>query len=150
MNLKERLSADLKQAMRDKDTSRKNAIRMARAAIKNAEIEWQREASDQEVMTIIAREVKRRTEALELFRKGGREDLVAEEELGLQALKQYLPEQLSEAEIEAVVRQVVADLQATGPAQLGAVMRQAMMQLRGKADGHLVNRIAREALSSGH
>jgi len=147
MNLKERLSADLKQAMRDRDAPRRDAIRMVRAAIKNAEIEWQREASDQEVVTILAREVKRRTEALELFRKGGRDDLVAEEETGLCVLKQYLPEQLSQAEIEAVIQQVVADLQASGPSQLGLVMRQAMAQLKGKADGHLVNRIAREILN---
>jgi len=147
MNLNERLMADLRQAMRDGDTPRKQAIRMVRAAIKNAEIEWQREASDKEVMTIIAREVKQRTEALEMFRKAGREELVSEEEAGLLVLDPYLPKQLSQAEIEALVQQIVNELGATGPSQLGQVMRQAMAKLKGEADGRLVNRIARELLS---
>ena len=147
MNLQERLMADLKQALRDRDVPRKEAIRMVRAAIQNAEIDLQREASQEQVRAIISREIRRRTEALEMFRQAGREDLVAEEEKGLAVLKQYLPEQMSRDQIAEVVRQIVTELGATGPGQLGPVMRRAMAQLRGKADGRLVNQVAREILA---
>jgi len=92
MNLHERLMADLQQAMRSKDVPRRDAIRMVRAAIQNAEIELQRQVSDQEIQGLISREIRRRAEALELFRKGGRQDLVAEEEAGLRVLAEYLPQ----------------------------------------------------------
>ena len=103
MNLQERLMADLKEALRSHDTPRKEAIRMVRAAIQNAEIAMQREATDAEVQEFIRREVKQRTEALEMFRKAGRKDLVAKEETELELLKQYLPEQLSREQIAEVV-----------------------------------------------
>lgn len=147
MNLQERLMADLKEAMKSHDTSRREVIRMVRAAIKNAEIEWQREATDQEVQDIIAREVKRRREAIALFRQGGRQDLVDEEEAQVKILESYLPQQMSRPEIEEVIRRIVARLGATGLSQMGPVMRQAMAELKGKADGSLVNQIAREILS---
>jgi len=147
MSLKEQLMADLKEALRANDVPRKEAIRMIRAAIKNAEIEWQREATDEDVIQIISREVKRRLEAIEMFRQGGREDLVANEEAQLAVLKAYLPKQLSEEEIREALREIIAELGATGPKQLGPVMREAMQRLKGKADGRLVNRLARELLS---
>jgi len=147
VNLQERLMADLKDALRSNDGPRKDAIRMIRAAIKNAEIEWQREATDEDVQGLISREIKHRLEALEMFRKGGREDLVSEEEAGLAILRGYLPEQLSREQIAEVVRRTVAELGATGPSQMGPVMRQVMAQLKGKADGRLVNEVVREILS---
>ncbi len=146
MNLRERLLVDLHQAMRDRDVPRREAIRMIRAAVKNAEIEWQREASDQDVLDLISREIKRRQEALEMFRKGKREDLVAEEEAGLRVLQQYLPEQLTREQVVQIVQRIVAQLGATGPNQLGLVMREAMAQIKGKADGRLINEVAREIL----
>jgi hypothetical protein len=146
MSLQERLFADLKQAMRDQATDRRDAIRMVRAAIKNAEIDLHREATDEEALALIAQEVKRRQEALDLFRKAGRADLVAEEETQLVILEAYLPAQMPADEVERVVAQVVAELGATGPQQLGAVMRRAMAQLKGQADGRLVNEIARRLL----
>lgn len=148
MSLSERLMADLKEAMRSKDVPRKEAIRMVRAAIKNAEIEWQREASDQEIVKIISGEIKRRNEALDMFRKAGRDDLVAEEEAGLAALSPYVPEQLSREEIAVVLERVITELAAEGPKQLGPVMRQAMAELKGRADGRLVSQMAREMLDS--
>ncbi|MHB0858914.1 MAG: GatB/YqeY domain-containing protein [Anaerolineae bacterium] len=147
MNLHERLVADLQQAMRVNDPVRKDAIRLVRAAIQNAEIEWKRPASDTEVQDFVLREVKRRHEAIELFRKGGREDLVAMEEQLLAVLLEYLPTQMSREQVTEVVRQIVADLGASGPSQTGPVMRQAMAQLKGKAEGRLVNDIVREVLS---
>ena len=139
--------ADLKQALRDKDAPRKDAIRMVRAAIKNADIDLQRDTSEEEIQSLISREVSRRTEALEIFRQAGREDLVADEERGLAVLRQYLPEKLSPDQVVEVVQQIVTELGATGPTQLGPVMRRAMAQLRGKADGRLVNEVAQEILA---
>ncbi len=147
MNLKERLMADLRDAMRQGDPGRRDAIRMARAAVINAEIAWQREASDQEVQQVIAQEVKRRVEAIELFRRGGRDDLVREEEAQLAILRAYLPEQLSREEVTEVVRRVIDEMGATGLAQMGPVMRQVMAELKGKADGRMVNEVVRDILA---
>ena len=147
MNLKERLMADLKDAMREKDTHRRDAIRMVRAAITNKEIDLQREVTDAEVQQLISQEVKRREEALVMFRQAGREDLVTKEETELGILKGYLPEQLSREEIERVVQGIVAELGARDRSQTGPVMRRAMEELRGRADGRLVNEVVRETLS---
>ena len=147
MSLQERLMEDLKDAMRAQDVVRRGTIRMVRAAIKNAEIEWQREANDEEVLQIIAREIKHREEAIVLFRQGHRQDLVDNEEAEIAVLKGYLPEQLGRDEIAGVVRQIIAEQGATSLSQLGPVMREAMSQLKGKADGRLVNQIVRELLA---
>lgn len=146
MTLQERLTADLYSAMRRGDTHRKEAIRMVKAAIQNAEIEWRRPASDEEIEGLIAREIKRRVEAIELFRRGHREDLVAQEEIEVAILREYLPQQLDREQITEVIRRIVSQLGASGPAQMGAVMRQAMAELKGKADGRLVNEVVREVL----
>ncbi len=148
MTLKERLMADLYNAMRAHDALRRDVIRMTRAAITNAEIAMQHEASDAEVIDVLKREAKKRQESIDLFRQGGREDAARQEEIELVVLKTYLPQQLAEGEVREVVRQVIAQLGATGPAQLGAVMKRAMEQLKGQADGRLVNQIAREMLSN--
>jgi uncharacterized protein len=147
MSLKERLMADLKDAMRQGDTTRRDTIRMARAAVINAEIAWQREASDQEVQQVIAQEVKRRVEAIELFRQGGRDDLVRAEEAQLAVLRAYLPEQLSREQVSEVVRHVIDEMGATSLAQMGPVMQRLMAELKGKADGRMVNEVVRELLA---
>jgi hypothetical protein len=147
MGLQERLLEDMKDAMRRGDVTRRDTVRMIRAAVKNAEIDWQREATDAEIEDIIRREVKRRQEAVEMFRQGRRDDLVAEEEAQLAILDEYLPEQMSRDEIEQVVVAAVAELGATGPAQMGPVMREVMARLKGQADGRLVNEVVREVLS---
>ncbi len=147
MNLKERLMADLKDAMRSQDIHRRDAIRMVRAAIANKEIDLHREVTDAEVEQLISQEVKRREEALDMLAKAGREDLIAKEQTELQILQSYLPEQLSPEEIERVVRSIVAELGASDRSQMGPVMRRAMEELRGRADGRLVNEIVRETLN---
>lgn len=146
MNMRDRLLADLREAMRAHDGPRKDASRMARAAVKNAEIEWQREANDEDVVKLVAAEIKRRREAIELFRKGNRLDLVANEQAQLVHLTPYLPEQLSSEQVAQIVEKVVEELGASGPGDLGAVMRQSMAQVKGQADGRLVSTVAREIL----
>lgn len=147
MSLKERLMSDLKDAMREGDQRRKDAIRMIRAAIKNREIERQQEIGDEEVLEIIAQEVKLRKEALEMFEKAGRDDLVEREKAQLKVLLSYMPEQLSREEIEKVVQDIVDKMNATSIRQLGPVMGKAMADLKGRAEGSVVNEVAREILS---
>jgi uncharacterized protein YqeY len=147
MNLKEKLTEDLKQAMRQGDERRKSTIRLVRAAITNAEIERGEELSDDEVLAIIAKEAKQRRESVTEFAKGGRQDLVDQEEEELQILLSYLPAQMSRDEIEIAARQVIAEVGATSMAQMGEVMRRLMPQLKGKADGSLVNQVVKEILT---
>jgi uncharacterized protein len=148
MDLKERLMEDLKQAMRVQDTRRRDTIRMVRSAIKNAEIEMQREADDAKVIELLGREVRMREEALLLFRQGKREDLVAKTDAEIAILQEYMPRQLEEAEIREAVQGVVDELGASDMRDLGAVMQRAMSELKGRADGRMVNQIAREILST--
>ena len=148
MNVKERLFADLKQAMRDRDTVRREALRMARSAVQYAEIELQRDATDEEVLAIIGKEVKTRREAIVMFRQGGRQDLVVEEEAGVAVLESYLPRQLSRDAIEQVVQRIVEELGLSGPKGLGVVMKTAMAELQGRADGKIVNEVARAILNN--
>jgi uncharacterized protein len=147
MGLQQQLLTDMQNAMRGGDVVRRDTIRMVRAAIRNTEIELQREATDEDVLQIISRQVKQRNESIEMFRQGGREDLVAEEEAQKAVLEEYLPDQLSEQEIEEVVREIVTELGANDMRQMGAVMRAAMQRLQGRADGSVVNQIVRDILS---
>jgi uncharacterized protein YqeY len=147
MSLKDRLTEDLKQAMRQRDERRKSTIRLVRAAITNAEIERGEELGDDEVLAIIARQAKQRRESVTEFAKAGRQDLVDQEEEELQILLSYLPAQMSRDEIEVAARQFIAEVGATSRAQMGEVMRRLMSQLKGKADGSLVNQVVREILT---
>ena len=148
MDLKERLMEELKQAMRSQDTRRRDTIRMVRAAIKNAEIEMQREADDAKVVELLAREVRMREESLLFFRQGKRDDLIAKAEAEIAILQDYMPRQLDEAEIRDAVQSIVDELGASDMRDLGAVMQRAMSELKGRADGRTVNQIAREILST--
>ncbi len=147
MSLQDRLMAEMQNAMRAGDVVRRDTIRLLRAAIRNREIELQRDATDEDVLEVIARQVKQRNESIALFHQGGREDLVAAEEAQKAILEEYLPRQLAQSEIEQVVREIVAELRATDMRQMGAVMREAMSRLKGQADGSLVNEVVREILS---
>lgn len=148
MNLQERLLADLNDAMRARDSIRKDAIRMVRAALQNAEIEVQHELNDQEVQQLITRDIKHREEAIELLCKANRLELVQIEKASIQVLRAYLPQQLSSEQVEQAVRDVVARLGSSGPGQFSAVMREAMAQLKGQADGRVVSEIVRKLLST--
>jgi uncharacterized protein YqeY len=148
MSLKDKLTEDLKKAMRQGDERRKSTIRLVKAAITNAEIERGEELGDDEVLAIIAKQAKQRRESVTEFAKAGRKDLVDQEEEELQILLSYLPTQMSRDEIEVAARQVIAEVGATSMAQMGEVMRRLMSQLKGKADGSLVNHVVREILTS--
>jgi uncharacterized protein YqeY len=153
MSLRETLSADLKDAMRARDEIRKRAIRMVIAAIKQAETELdasgqRRQLNDRDILVLIARQANQRRESIAEFEKGGREDLVAEEEAELEILESYLPTQLTPEQIETEAQAVIAEVGASGPRDIGLVMRPLMERVRGKADGKVVNQIVRELLAS--
>lgn len=147
MGVRETLQNDLKKALRNQDERRKTTLRLALAAIRNAEIAKGKALEESEALAVLSKEAKQRRESAALFAEGGREDLVAQENKELEILTEYLPQQLSEAEIEARVREVIKEVGATSPAQIGDVMRVLMPQVKGKADGQLVNTIVKRILS---
>ncbi len=147
MSLKERLNADLREALRSGDERRKSALRMALAALHNAEIQAGRALDDEGVIAVLTKEVKQRRESIAEFRKGGRQDLVQREQSELAALMAYLPQQMSRQEIEEAARQVIAEVGASGPKDKGRVMSVVMGQLRGRADGREVNEVVTDLLS---
>ncbi|MDI3540627.1 MAG: uncharacterized protein PWP66_165 [Thermosediminibacterales bacterium] len=146
MSLKDRLLNDMKESMKNKDKDRLSVIRMARAAILNAEKEKMRELEEGEVIEVLAREVKQRKESLPEFEKGNRPDLVEKIQKEIDVLMEYLPKQLTETEIEDIVRQTIMELGVNSLKDMGKVMGKLMPQLKGRADGSLVNKIVKQLL----
>ncbi len=149
MTLRDRLTEDMKQAMKDKEAGKLklSVIRMVRSAAKNVEIDRRKELDDNELLDVVAKEVKMRRDSLDEFRKAGRPELLAVLEQEIAILMQYLPEQMSEAEVRALVTQAVADAQAASAKDMGKVMALLMPKVKGRADGKLVNSIVKELLS---
>lgn len=137
----------MKDALRQKDRDRLSAIRMLRAAIQNADIDAGRSLDDQEVMEVLARELKMRRESLAEFQRAGRTDQAAQLERQIQVVQEYLPEPLSEEEIAQLARRVMAEVGAAGPQDMGKVMGKIMPLVRGRADGNVVSRIVRGELT---
>ena len=148
VSLKERLSSDLKQAMRDGDKVRRSVVRLVLAAIQNAEIAKQTALEDTDILGIIAREARQHQESIEAFRQGDRQDLVTQEEAELAILQEYLPQQVSREEIIAAARQIIEEVGAEGPGDKGKVMPKLITELKGKADGREINAVVTELLSS--
>jgi uncharacterized protein YqeY len=147
MALKDKIQEALKIAVKQQQRVEVSTLRLLLSEIKYAEIAQQKPADDNKVLDVIAREVKRRRESIEAFKKGNREDLVAQEEAELAVLLSYLPRQMNRDEITAAARQVIEALGARVPADKGKVMAQLMPQVKGKADGGQVNEIVSELLS---
>jgi uncharacterized protein YqeY len=148
MSLKDKLADDLKDAIRNREESRKTAIRMVTWAVKNAEVEKGTQLADADVIAIIGREAKRRRESIEEFGKAGRDDLVAKEEAELAVLQTYLPEQISRDEIVAAAREVIAEVGAAGPSDKGKVMPVLIGRLAGRAEGREINEVVSELLAA--
>ncbi len=146
--LKQKLSDDLKQAMRAGDKVRCLVIRSVMAAVKNAEIARQADLADGDILGVIAKEVRQRHESIDAFRQGNRQDLVAEEEAELAILQGYLPRQMTREEIIAEARRVIEEVGAQGPADKGKVMPKLIAQLKGRADGREINAVVTELLAS--
>jgi uncharacterized protein len=138
---------ELKDAMKARDAERRDALRLILNALKNSEKELQRPLSDDEELQVLQRERKRRVEAAEAFRAGGREEQAESEENELAILEEFMPEPLSEDEIEEIVDDAIAEVGATSMSDLGRVMADVMPQIAGRADGSVVSQIVREKLA---
>ncbi|MFN2291844.1 MAG: GatB/YqeY domain-containing protein [Anaerolineae bacterium] len=152
MSLREQLSNDLKEAMRHQDEVRKRTLRSVIAALKQAETELdadgqRRHLADEDILVLIAKQAKQRQESIAEYQKAGRQDLVDEEQAELDVLEEYMPRQLAREEVEAEARQVIDEVGASGPRDIGKVMRPLMDRLRGRADGREVNQVVRELLA---
>jgi hypothetical protein len=148
MDVEQRLSDDLKDAMRAGDTERREAIRMLRAALKNEQIALGHPLSDQETTAVVSRIAKRHRESIDQFRDANRSDLVAHEEAQLVVVERYLPQMMPREEVEAEVKAVMATLDTTGPRAQGQVMAALSPRLRGKADMKLVSTIVKDLLGA--
>jgi uncharacterized protein YqeY len=147
-SLKEQLDADLKEAQKARDSIRVNVIRMLKTTIKNREVEKIGELNEQELLQAINSQIKTRLEAIEGFKKGGRDESVKKEEAEMAILKKYLPAQLSREELIALIEKAVSETGAAGPKDMGKVMKALMADVTGKADGKLVSELVKEKLSS--
>ena len=141
-NFDARLVNDMKAAMRAHDDVRVNAIRFVRSAAKNRQIELGHPLSDDEMIEVIRKQVKQRQDAIEQFRTASRQELADKEQADLEVLQGYLPQQMDRSAVEKVAREVIAELGATGPADMRRVMPALVARLQGQADGRLLSDVA--------
>lgn len=148
MSLLERLNNDMKQAMRNKEKERLSVIRMVKASLQNEAIKLKTsDLSEDDELTVLSREVKQRKDSLLEFIKAGRVDLVDKLKAELIVLEDYLPKQLTEAELSEIVKETMEEVKASSKADMGKVMSAIMPKVKGKADGGLVNRLVQKHLS---
>jgi len=152
MSINERLAAELKDAMKQRDNTRVTCIRMLRSKIQEREVALRTErgkeakVSDEEAIEVIAAYAKQRRDSIEAYEKGGRDDLVASEKAELEIVSAYLPRQLSEEELTGLVQEAVEESGASSVKDMGAVMKLVMPKVKGRADGKLVNQVVRKLL----
>ncbi len=148
MTLRDRLEDDIREAMRQRSQARLDALRFLKFAVQAVEKERGQALDDQSMVDVVAKQVNDRRESIRAFEQGSRNDLVAKEAADLSVLEEYLPPQLTEEEIVALVSAVINEVGAAGPRDKGKVMGKLMPQVRGKADGAEVNRLVTELLES--
>jgi uncharacterized protein len=149
MTLTERLEAAMRDAMRARDERRTQTLRMALAAAHNQKIARGRDLTDDEVVDVLTKQVKQRRESIEMYRSAGRDDRASAEEAEAAILTEYLPEQLSGAEVEELARTAITEVGASSPADMGRVMGRLSPQTKGRADGRLVSDTVRRLLAGG-
>lgn len=147
MSLKETLMQDLKTAMKTKDKRAKDTITMVRAAIKQKEVDERVDLDDEGVLKVLSKEIKERRGSIEEFEKAGRDDLVESTKAEIDVLMKYMPEQLSEEELEKLIRQVMEENNITEKKQMGLLMKNIMPKVQGRADGKAVNAIVNRILN---
>ena len=147
MALKEKLMNDLKEAMKDKDTIRKNTVQMVRSAILQYEKDNLCELSEEGVLDVIARELKKRRDVLPEYEKSGRDDLIGDIKREIEILLSYLPAQLTEDELKVIVDEAISAVGATSMKDMGKIMAAVMPKTKGRADGKMINAIVKERLS---
>jgi len=148
MGLSDRIQQEMVLATKNREKERLSALRMIRSALQNRQIEKRGELTDDEVIGVFTSLVKKSKESIEQFQKGNRQDLVEKEQRELQVILSFMPQQMGEEELRAELQRIINELGAKGPKELGSVMKAAMERLKGRAEGRLVNQVAKELLSS--
>ena len=146
MSIKDQINADLKQAMKDKDTAKRDALRGLTAAFRQVEVDKQKDLSEDEIVAILQKEAKSRNETIDAFTEGGRPDDAEQERIELGIIESYLPAQLSREELETIIEDAIAKTGASSPQDMGKIMGVVMPQVKGRADGKVINEIVREKL----
>ncbi|CEG27912.1 MULTISPECIES: GatB/YqeY domain-containing protein [Bacillaceae] len=147
MSLLERLNNDMKLAMKSKDKDKLTVIRMIKASLQNEAIKHGKELTGEEELTVLSREMKQRKDSLHEFDKAGRQDLVEKLHQEIAIVEIYMPQQLSEEELEGIVKETITETGASSKAEMGKVMAAIMPKVKGKADGSLVNKLVQQHLS---
>ncbi len=147
MNLKERLADDLKSAMKNKDTIRKNVVQLVRAGVLQVEKDNKVTLDDNGVLEVVAKQLKQRKDSLPDYEKSGRDDLIAELKAEMDVLMEYLPKQLSADELEEIIKESISQLGAESMKDMGKVMADVKAKTVGRADGRMINEIAKKLLS---
>lgn len=146
--IKTKLEDDLKSAMRERDVLRRDVIRYIRSEIRNQEIRFQRDLEDDDAIQVLSRQAQQRRDSIEAFQKANRQDLVDKERAELDIIAEYLPRQMSEAELDELATATIAAVGAAGPRDMGKVMSAIMPQVRGRAEGKAVSALVSEKLRS--
>ena len=147
MSLKEKLLSNMKEAMKSKDSVKLGTVRGVISAVKNQEIDIKKELSEEEILTIVSREVKKRKEAAVLYEKGNRPELKDKEIQEMKILQTYLPEQVSEKDLRRRIQEVIAETGAEGMKDFGKIMKTLVPEFKGKADNSLIKELANEYLN---
>lgn len=147
MSLKETLNADMKQAMKDKDKQTLSVLRVLKAAIQNEEIKTGNELTDEDMLTVLSREMKQRQDAKDEFQKASRDDLVAQQDAEMEVIQRYLPEPLTTDELKAIVEETINETGANSMKDMGQVMSAVLSKVKGRANGKEVNEIVRSFLN---
>ncbi|EIR7076833.1 GatB/YqeY domain-containing protein [Campylobacter coli] len=147
MNLKEHILNDIKEAMKQKDDFKRDTLRTLNAAFKQVEVDERIELSDERILKIIASEIKKRKDAIELYSKGGREDLAQKEQKEIALFESYLPQQLSDEELQAALKEMIANLGVSSLKDQGLVMKEAKAKFGARVDGKRLNVTLRELLN---
>jgi uncharacterized protein YqeY len=147
MSLKETIAEQLAGATKSKDGVRMNTLRMLRAAIKNREVELRGELEDSEILRVIGSQIKQRKESMRQYEEAGRSDLAKKESEEKEILMSFMPEQISEEDVNKVITEIISELDAKGMKDMGRVMKAAMARFAGSADGRMVNEIVKKELS---
>ncbi|MBU0633286.1 GatB/YqeY domain-containing protein [bacterium] len=147
MSLKEQINTDIKEAMKAKDNAKRDALRLLSSAFKQIEVDERKELSDDDVVKIIQKQIKQRNDAIEQYQTAGRDDLVEKESSEIAYYEPYLPKQLSDDELSAALKEIIAKTEAASMKDIGKVMGMASKELAGKVDGKRINECAKALLS---
>ena len=146
MSLKQKLQEDLKSSMKNKDTNKKSVITLIRASIKQYEVDNRVELGDEEITDLIAKQLKQTRDSRDEFAKAGRKDLVEKADAEIEILKEYLPQQLSEEELNEIVKLTISEVGATSMKDMGKIMSVIRPKVKGRADGKLINELVKANL----